>query len=488
MNKGGVIIKKIIVLFSILLSGFIFGCIAETTSGVTTVIPTTVTSVIPVTPSPTTTTTEQVTTEPFIYDPLVVPAAVLEEERLSFKFFWEAVNGNPDSSGYGMITDRYNVDTNQVGAASIASIGFGLASLLAGVENDWIDYEEAYDRALGTLETMSGLSRTHGFYYHFLNMQNGGREGYTEVSIIDTALFIAGAITAGEYFGGQVKEVATFLAESIEWDWYYNWDRMCFYMGYSPESGFAGYWEGYAEQMLMYVLAAGSTDYSVGKEAYDHMKTLSQKRSYGTSDLFYTTHAGTLFTYQFSHAFVDFREIVDEDGVDWFENSVQASIAAYDYAVAASQSYATLSDVAWGLTASDGPDGYKGNYGNLPSLGGNYIDGTLAPCGAIGSIVFTPELVIPAIENYASIPALQSKYGFRDAYNLGLTESALPTVRRPNAAIPDGGWFNDWVIGIDKGITVLMIENYRSDLIWHYFMQNEFVQKGLSELGFTAKP
>jgi len=179
---------------------------------------------------------------------------------------------------------------------------------------------------------------------------------------------------------------------------------------------------------------------------------------------------------------------VDEDGVDWFENSVQASIAAYDYAVAASQSYATLSDVAWGLTASDGPDGYKGNYGNLPSLGGNYIDGTLAPCGAIGSIVFTPELVIPAIENYASIPALQSKYGFRDAYNLGLTESALPTVRRPNAAIPDGGWFNDWVIGIDKGITVLMIENYRSDLIWHYFMQNEFVQKGLSELGFTAKP
>jgi hypothetical protein len=428
------------------------------------------------------------TEETFIYDPIAVPAYVLEEERLSFKFFWEAVNGNPESRGYGMITDRYNVDTDALGAASIASIGFGLAALIAGVENDWIDYQEGYERALGTMNTLSSINRTHGFFYHFLNMNNGGRDGYSEVSIIDTALLIAGCLTAGEYFGGEVKAIATFLAESVEWDWYYHWDRMCFYMGYQPESGFSGYWEGYAEQLIMYVLAAGSTDYSVGKEAYTHMKTLSQKRQYGSSELFYTTHAGTLFTYQFSHAFIDFRHIVDQEGIDWFENSVQASIAAYDYAVAASVSYATLSDVAWGLTASDGPDGYKGNYGNLPSLGGKYIDGTLAPCGAIGSIVFTPELVIPAIENYASIPNLQSKYGFRDAYNLGLTETALPTVNRPSTPIPANGWFNEWVIGIDKGITLLMIENYRSNLIWHYFMQSEIVRRGLEVLEFTEKP
>ncbi len=483
-------IKKLILFFNLALVILVSGCVGETTTTLantgTTEGNTTYISTNPLT---TDSTTQIVTTtEPYVYDPLEVPAYVLEEERLSFRFFWEAVNGDPESSGYGMITDRYNVDTMQMGVASIASIGFGLAALTAGVENDWVDYGEAYDRALGTLETMSSLTRTHGFFYHFLNMQNGGREGYTEVSIIDTALFIAGAITAGEYFGGEVREIATNLAESVEWDWYYNWDRMCFYMGYSPESGFGGYWEGYAEQLIMYVLAAGSTNYPVGKEAYLHMKTLAQKRSYGTSDLFYTTYAGTLFTYQFSHAFIDFRNIVDQDGVDWFENSIQASIAAYDYAVAASVSYATLSDVAWGLTASDGPDGYKGNYGNLPSLGGNYIDGTLAPCGAIGSIVFTPDLVIPAIEHYASIPDLQSRYGFRDAYNLGLTEDALPTVKRPNATIPETGWFNDWVIGIDKGITILMIENYRSNLIWHYFMQSEIVQDGLEVLGFTEQP
>ena len=168
-------------------------------------------------------------------------------------------------------------------------------------------------------------------------------------------------------------------------------------------------------------------------------------------------------------------------------DSVQASIAAHDYGIAASQAYETLSNVAWGLTASDGPDGYKGNYGNLPSTGGNYNDGTLAPCGAIGSIAFTPDLVIPAIEHYASIPNLQSKYGFSDAYNLGLTDTALPSVTKPLASIPVSGWFNDWVIGIDKGITVLMIENYRSGLIWHYFMQSDLVQSGLTELEFSKK-
>jgi hypothetical protein len=119
------------------------------------------------------------TEETFIYDPIAVPAYVLEEERLSFKFFWEAVNGNPESRGYGMITDRYNVDTDALGAASIASIGFGLAALIAGVENDWIDYQEGYERALGTMNTLSSINRTHASYI-FPEHDNGGRDGYSE--------------------------------------------------------------------------------------------------------------------------------------------------------------------------------------------------------------------------------------------------------------------------------------------------------------------
>ncbi|MFA5006898.1 MAG: glucoamylase family protein [Candidatus Izemoplasmatales bacterium] len=454
------------------------GCVAATT-----LPPTTSATEAPTTTAETTATTEA----PYVYDPIAVSDAVLTEERLSFKFFWEVANGDPESVGYGMVSDRYNYASGTYSVASVASIGFGLSALPAGVANDWINLEEGYQRARGTLETMLSLTRTHGFFFHFLNMSNGGRAWNSEVSIIDTAILVCGAITAGEYFGGEVETLAEELASTVEWDWYYNAATDLFYMGYTPEHGFGGSWNMYAEQLMVYILAAGSLDHQVGKEAYDRMKSLATRKSYGTSGVFYNSPAGTLFTYQFSHAWFDSASMLDADGVDWFENSRRASIAAYEYAVAASQSYRTLSSVSWGLTASDGPDGYNGSYGNLPSNGGNVNDGTLAPCGAIGSIPFVPDLVIPAIEHYASIPALQGRYGFRDAYNLGLTEAALPSVRRPIAAIPANGWYDTDVIGIDKGVTVLMIENYRSGLIWHLFMKDASVRRGLEALGFTAR-
>jgi hypothetical protein len=99
--------------------------------------------------------------------------------------------------------------------------------------------------------------------------------------------------------------------------------------------------------------------------------------------------------------------------------------------------------------------------------------------------VFTPEKSILAIEHYASIPALQSKYGFRDAYHLGMQPTAPLSAPRPSRLIPANGWFNSDVIGIDKGITLIMIENYRSSLVWDFFMKNEAVQAGLQVLGFT---
>ncbi|MFH0993712.1 MAG: hypothetical protein V1761_05115, partial [bacterium] len=153
-----------------------------TTSTTTTATATTETAT---TTATTTTSATTATTEiAYVYDPLDVPDYVLEEERLAFKFFWEVANGDPESPGYGMISDRYNYETRAFGAASTASIGYGLSALLAGVENGWISRNEAYQRAYGTLVTLQGLERTHGFYYHFLNMDTGLRSGSSEVSII----------------------------------------------------------------------------------------------------------------------------------------------------------------------------------------------------------------------------------------------------------------------------------------------------------------
>jgi len=425
-------------------------------------------------------------TNEYEYNPINVDDYVLKEERLSFKFFWEVANGDPSSSGYGLVSDRYNTATQTPGVASIASVGFALAAIPIGIENDWIGYLEGYERVLGTLNTLENMQRTHGFYYHFVNMENGMRSGYSEVSIIDTAILICGVIFAGEYFGGVIKDKANELYQAIEWNWYYNDVAKMFYMGYSPEDGFGGYWDSYAEQLMIYVLSAASDDYSVGIEAYNKMKINSQRKKYGTSDYFYVSYPGTLFTYQYSHAFLDFRTLFDKDNINWFNNSIEASIAAYDYAQFMSVNYYTYNENSWGNTASDGPDGYKA-YGNLPAVGQIQMDGTLAPAGAIGSLPFVPDLVLPAMEYYASLESLQGKYGLLDSFNMGVTEEASSAIIRPERPIPVGGWFATDVIGIDKGISLLMIENYRSEFVWYYFMQSNIIKKGLEELEFTFR-
>jgi len=477
--------KKLLLTVLFLLTVFIsIGCdnlTSTTTTNTTTTASTTLSTETNISSLTTTLTT---ITDGYVYDPIEVEDYILEEARLSFKFFWEVVNGNPSSSGYGLVADRYNTATSTPGVASIASVGFALAAIPIGIENDWIGYLEGYERVLGTLNTLDNMQRTHGFYYHFVNMENGSRAGYSEVSIIDTAILMCGVILAGEYFGGEIKTKANDLYQAVEWDWYYNEVVKMFYMGYTPENGFEGYWDSYAEQLMIHLLAAASDDYSVGIEAYDRMKNNSQRKQYGTSDYFYVSYPGTLFTYQYSHAFFDFRTAMDNEYVNWFNNSIEASIAAYDYAQFMSAYYHTYGETSWGNTASDGPDGYRA-YGNLPAAGLIYIDGTLAPAGAIGSLPFVPDLVLPAMEYFASLERLQGKYGLLDSFNLGLTEAATSAIIRPARPIPVGGWYATDVIGIDKGISLLMIENYRSELIWYYFMKSEIVQKGFEELDFT---
>jgi hypothetical protein len=168
-------------------------------------------------------------------------------------------------------------------------------------------------------------------------------------------------------------------------------------------------------------------------------------------DSFYTTWTGSIFTYQFSHAFIDFRNIVDEDGFDWYTNSVNASKAHIAFAESQSDKYLTYSDSAWGFTACDGPNGYSGAYGAKPckrqSIGEEpLVDGTVPPCGAIGSIAFTPEDSIRAMKHFKENDKLWSKYGFIDAYNLGTKGNHKDATIE--GKIPEGGWYASDVIGI----------------------------------------
>lgn len=395
---------------------------------------------------------------------------VKEELKRSYLFFMKEANLDPESKGYGLIRDKTSLAEE---IASTASVGYGLAALVIGVEHDWISFSSAYERASRTLETFEqNVEGKQGFFYHFVNLKTGKREWNCEISIIDTAIFICGAITCGEYFGGKVKARAQKLYEKINWEWYRNPDTNQFYMGYTPEKGFWGKWDMYAEQLMLYVLGAASPTYPVPSTMDEEIE--KPVGEYKTIHNLIYTYCGTLFTYQFSHAWIDFRGKVDKKGIDWFENSIKATKANRQYCIDHQKQMKTYGEKSWGLTACVGPNGYSGGYGAMPAIAqvDKENDGTVAPCGAIGSIVFTPQESIELMEFlYHQYPKLWDKYGFKDAYNL---EGEHP-------------WYATEYIGIDKGISMVMIENYLSGTIWQCFMKNEMVQKGMKLLGFRPK-
>lgn len=232
---------------------------------------------------------------------------IKKELKGAYKFFIKEVNTNPKSKGYGLIRDKSKLAPE---IASIASVGYGLAALVIGVERKWIRFEKAYQRASKSLDTfLEHMEATNGFFYHFINMKTAKREWNSEVSIIDTGIFICGAILVGEYFGGKVKEKAEQLYKNINWNWYRDEKVNQFYMGYSPEKGFSGHWDMYAEQLMLYVLGVASPTFPIPASMYEDFK--KPITDYGKIKNIVYTYCGTLFTYQYSHAWIDFRNKTD---------------------------------------------------------------------------------------------------------------------------------------------------------------------------------
>lgn len=383
------------------------------------------------------------------------------EAKASFDFFWNTAS--LEEASYGLIPD--NTINHEM--CSIASVGYGLAAICVGVHRGWITREQGEERAYKTLVTMNTKPDTiHGFYYHFLFMDSGKRYRGCELSVIDTALLLGGALCAGAYFGGRVLEQADLMYERVDWDWYRNPETNQFYMGYddrnNPDRHF-GAWDMCAEQLMMYVMACGSPTHPLPADIYYDCPM--DKGSYDGIGPFYHSPGGALFVYQFSHAFIDFRNKKDKRGIDWFDNSIKATLANRRWCINHSGQFKTYHANSWGLTACETPYGYSGAPGTAPSRVDNakINDGTVAPCGVVGSVAFTPKECIEAMEYYARNPRLWCEYGFIDAYNLDV----------------EPHWYSERVIGIDKGIGLLMIENLRSGLIWETMMKHPAIRKGL---------
>ena len=182
-------------------------------------------------------------------------------EKASFKYFIEEIN--PEN---GLIKDSSRPGS----PASVATVGFGLTAICIGESRGWISKKKAYERALQILRTFKyKVPEEHGFFYHFLDMRTAKRAWSSELSSIDTALFLAGALYAGEYFKGtEVERLAKELYERVEWPWMLNGkDVLC--MGWKPETGFLWYyWDSYSEAMLLYALAIGSPTHPIDEESW----------------------------------------------------------------------------------------------------------------------------------------------------------------------------------------------------------------------------
>lgn len=433
------------------------------------------------------------------------PGVVEELARRTFRFFWETTD-----AGTGLAPDRYPSPS----ACSVAAIGFALTAYAIGVERDYVPRADARTRTLVTLRYLrnlpqgpqaTGVAGYKGFFYHFLEMSNGLRAGDCELSTVDTALMLCGALHVQQFFDKddaeevEIRKLVDELTTRVDWRWAQT-RPPSITLGWSPEKGFLPYdWRGYNEAAVMYLLALGHPTRPVDTNAWG-VWTSAYERAWSTFNGTQALQFPSLFGHQYSNCWVDFRGIKDaymrKRNIDYFDNSRRAAYAQRAYAVLNPKRWIGYDADVWGLTACDGPADmmarYQGELRRFRSYwargaGGPdaFDDGTIAPTAAASSIAFAPEIAVPAIEAMVARYGqhIYGRYGFIDAFN--------PSFRydvqlKHGRVIPNFGWVASDYLGIDQGPILAMIANYTDGSVWQAMTRCEQLRRGLQRAGFSG--
>ena len=401
---------------------------------------------------------------------------------------------NPDN---GLVRDK----TDPAAPCSIAAVGLALATIPAIVERGVIIRKFAAKIARRRLRSLIDLPQGpepdaagyKGFFYHFLDIDTGRRVWNCELSTLDSAFLLAGALTCVTYFDAdtedeaEVRRLGDALYCRADWDWALDGGATLTH-GWKPETGFLPHrYQGYDEGLLLYILGLGSPTHPLPPESYPgYCATYQWKKIYGRELLY----SGPLFTHQLSHLWVDFRGIRDafmrERGSDYFENSRQATFVQQEYAIRNPLGFEGYGEYCWGFTACDGPGWTTRTVNGVERQFYDYIargapfgpdDGTVAPWVVVASLPFAPEIVIPSVRHFARLHlGMTTPYGFKPSFNESFAVEDSPT----------GWWVTPHHFGIDQGPVVLMIENYRSGLIWDIMRRSSYVVEGLRRAGFTG--
>jgi hypothetical protein len=422
--------------------------------------------------------------------------ALLDEiQHASFEYFWKEV-GQPAQ----LVRDR-----KKAPVASIAAVGFQLAALPIAVERGWVARSAAEERGTTILKALAARddNRKFGVYLHYPDLNTGGmsHEGFEILaSTVDHALFLAGAITAGEYFEGDLRQLARQLVRETDWRAFAVAPGGFLSMGWKPADGgrltgpghfLDAKWDWASdEERLIYFLAVGSPDpnRALPPELYYRLKRTLKR--HGNLPPLVVSWPGNVFTYVFSHCWIDYRSFgadeparfgVSAPRVDWFENSRRAMLTHRQRCIEQSARFRTLSAERWGLSACAARDGYivpevRPNASDTD----NWFEGTVAPYASLSAMMFTPVESLAAARALRGLQDAQGRpliwkdpqaggYGFVDSFNL------------------DQDFVCDDYVGIDQGPLLLGIENARSGLIWRLFMKSATAEHAVDRLGWRRE-
>jgi len=409
-----------------------------------------------------------------------------------------------DSFGYflheadpanGLVRDK----TREDWPASIAAIGMALTAYPIGVERHFLSRAQAIQRTLIILRFLAASEQSaapnatgyKGFYYHFLDMKSGRRAWQCELSSVDTAILIAGVLTAATYFQNatpeedEIRRLADALYRRVDWRWMLAQGQTVCH-GWKPESGFLPWhWEGYDEALILYILGLGSPSHPLPPECYAAWASTYEWKDVDGIELL---HAGPLFIHQLSHLWVDFRGIADffmrAHDCDYFENSRRNTLLQQRYAIRNPLGFEQYGELCWGITASDGPGDTTSRIKGVDRRFFDYLargvpfgpdDGTLSPWAVVASLPFAPEIVLPTVENFSRMRLHEANpYGFKASFN-----PTFPVVPPRKA-----GWVSPYHFGINEGPTVLMIENHRTGFLWSLMRNCPYLMTGLRRAGF----
>ncbi|MCO4294246.1 DUF3131 domain-containing protein [Solitalea sp. MAHUQ-68] len=396
-------------------------------------------------------------------------------QQQTFKYFWDFAH--PVS---GMARERSNTSFDY-GAEVVTTggTGFGVMALIVATERGWITRDTAAQHMLKMVKFLAKANSFHGVFPHWMNGETGkvipfGRKD-DGADLVESSFLFQGLLCVRQYFNGnnpiesELRNRINWLWSEIEWDWFTRGGEEVLYWHWSPNNDWAMNFplRGYNETLITYVLAASADRYPVSAAVYH--RGFAQSNFFKNGKTFYNIklplgfdYGGPLFFAHYSFLGLDPRGLKDQYA-DYWEQNKNHTLINRAYCIANPKKFKGYGENCWGLTASDNHLGY-GAQSPTEDLG------VITPTGALSSFPYTPEYSMKALKHfyYDLGDKIWGDYGFVDSFNE--TEN----------------WYAKSYLAIDEGPIVVMIENYRTGLLWKLFMSCPEVQRGLKKLGFES--